>query len=268
LLGDEDRAISRRAREEIVLHGRGAMEWLRPAVAHRDPLIRQRATRLLRQLEKEAEDEKFLEFCLKHGEEFDLEAGLWLLARTQYPEINVEAYCALLDSYADTLRERLNRVLDPGAVVATINEFLFQELGFRGNEQNYYDPENSYLNRVLDKRMGNPISLSLVYLLLARRLQLPMVGVGMPGHFICRIQTASGALFVDAFNRGKVLTKSDCVSYLVQSNYGYSESHLAPVTPRRILLRVCSNLHQSYRQLDSRAESERFQRYIVALARS
>lgn len=268
LLGDEDRGISDRAREEILVHGRSAIAWLRPAAAHRDPLIRLRAHQLLTELEREEADGQFLEFCLKHGEEFDLEEGLWLLARTQYPGINLDAYRALLDSYAATLRNRLERVQDPESVVAVVNEFLFGELKFRGNEQNYYDPENSYLNRVLDRRTGNPISLSLVYLFLARRLRLPMVGVGMPGHFICRFQSPSGALFIDAFNHGKVLTKSDCVSYLLQSNYGYSESYLTPSTSRRILLRVCSNLHQSYRQLELREETERFQRYIVSLARS
>jgi regulator of sirC expression with transglutaminase-like and TPR domain len=268
LLGDEDRSISDRARDEILGLGRGAIEVLRSASVHTDPLIRRRSQRLLQKLEKEAADAQFLEFCLKHGEEFEIEEGLWRLSRTQYPEINVEAYQALLDSYATTLRDRLEAAPEPRRLIATINEFLFDELGFRGNEQNYYEPENSYLNRVLDRRTGNPISLSLVYLMLARRLKLPMVGVGMPGHFICRFQSPAGALFVDAFNHGKVLTKSDCVSYLLQSNYGFSESYLVPATPRRVLLRVCSNLHQSYRQLDMRAEAERFQRYIVALARS
>src|SRR5205085_1620914 len=101
-----------------------------------------------------------------------------LLARTQYPDINIEAYAALLDSFAADLRERLDLRREPKQVLTAINHYFFQELGFHGNEQDYYDPENSYLNRVLDRRTGNPINLCLLYLLLGRRLRLPIAGIG------------------------------------------------------------------------------------------
>ena len=148
-----------------------------------------------------------------------------------------------------------------------MNHYLFQELAFRGNEENYYDPENSYFNRVLDRRTGNPISLCLLYLLLARRLRLPMVGIGLPGHFICRFQSSAAEIYVDAFQRGSFLTKADCVQYLLRGNYSVREQYLSPVTPRRLLLRVCSNLHQVYQQLDTAEEATRVHRYVVALAK-
>ena len=124
------------------------------------------------------------------------------------------------------------------------------------------------MNRVVDRRTGNPISLCSIYLFVARRLKLPVVGIGMPGHFLCRYQNASeDALFIDAFNRGKLLTKADCVKYLVHTRDGFKESYLAPVTGRRTLLRMCSNLHQIYSQLSLSDEVSRYQRYIVALAK-
>ena len=103
-----------------------------------------------------------------------------------------------------------------GDLLLIINHYLFDELGFTGNEENYYDPENSYLNRVMDQRTGNPINLCLLYMLLARRLRLPVAGIGLPGHFICRYQSTAAEIYLDPFNRGKFLTKADCVQYLAQ----------------------------------------------------
>ena len=90
----------------------------------------------------------------------------------------------------------------------------------------------------------------------------------MPGHFLVRFQSSSeGEIFVDAFNRGKLLTKADCIKYLLHTSYGFQEAHLAPVSPRRILLRACSTLHQIYTQLSLEEEAARFQGYIVALTK-
>ena len=144
---------------------------------------------------------------------------------------------------------------------------LQQPLGVAGNEENYYDPENSYLNRVLDRRTGNPISLSLLYLLIGRRLLLPIAGIGLPGHFICRYQSSSAEFYIDAFSRGKILTKADCVQYLLQANYSVRDDYLAPVTPRRMLLRICGNLHQIYLHLEQAEDATRIQRYLIALAK-
>jgi regulator of sirC expression with transglutaminase-like and TPR domain len=98
-------------------------------------------------------------------------------------------------------------------------------------------------------------------------LKLPIVGIGMPGHFLIRFQSSTGELFIDAFNRGKLLSKADCIKYLLHTSHGFQEGYLAAVSPRRVLLRVCSNLHQIYAQLELPEETARLQRYIVALAK-
>jgi regulator of sirC expression with transglutaminase-like and TPR domain len=165
------------------------------------------------------------------------------------------------------LRERIEGCADGKEILAAINRHLFGHLGFRGNEENYYDPENSYLNRVMDRRTGNPINLCLLYILLARRLRLPVVGIGLPGHFICRFQSTSDEIYIDAFNRGRFLSKADCVQYLLQGNYSLRDDYLAPVSARRMLMRICGNLHQIYLHLDLKEETTRVQRYLVALSR-
>jgi regulator of sirC expression with transglutaminase-like and TPR domain len=267
LLADEDSAVYRPVREKILSYGPGVIPWLQPHTLSNDPALRRRAQDIIWYFGRQTADNRFLGFCLKHGEEFDLEEGVWLLAQTQYPGTNVEAYQALLDSFAAELRERLDLTREPKEVLTRINAYLFEELGFSGNEENYYDPENSYLNRVIDRRTGNPINLSLLYMLLARRLRLPVTGIGLPGHFICRHQSSAAEIFIDAFNGGKFLSKADCVQYLAHANYSLRDDCLAPVSSRRMLLRICGNLHQTYLQLQRTEETTRIQRYLVALAR-
>jgi regulator of sirC expression with transglutaminase-like and TPR domain len=267
LLSDEDPLVYRTVREKILSCGPAATHWLRPYTTSDDPALRRRAQQIVLHFDRQAADDQFLAFCLRHGEEFDLERGAWLFAQTQYPLISVEAYRAVLDGYAGELQGRLGATTGPQAILTLINRYLFGELGFAGNEENYYDPENSYLNRVLDRRTGNPISLCLVYLLLARRLCLPVVGIGLPGHFVCRYQSTAVEIYIDPFNRGKFLTKGDCVQFLTNANFSLRDEYLAPVSPRRWLLRICSNLHQIYQRLEQAAEAMRLQRYLVALAR-
>lgn len=267
LLGDDDATIYHTVREKLLSYGPLVVEWLRPYRVSNDPILRRRAREIGDHFSKQNADTQFLAFCLNQGEDFDIEEGVLRLAQTQYPGINISAYIALLDSFAGDLRERMSVEDDADQILATINDYLFRELGFAGNEENYYDPENSYINCVLDRRTGNPISLSLIYLFVGRRLKLPMTGIGLPGHFICRYQTTKREVYIDAFNRGKLLSKADCIKYLLHTNHSLQEGHLVPVTARRILLRICANLHQIYTQLDAREEISRLQRYLVALAK-
>lgn len=267
LLGDEDAAVYEAVREKILSCGEAARIWLRPFALDSNPVRRRRAQEIIRHFDRQAADNRFLGFCLKQGEDLDLEQGAWLLAQTQFPDINVEAYAALLDNFAGELRQRIAPYTSANPLLTHINEYVFGQLGFTGNEGNYYDPDNSYLNRVLDRRTGNPINLCLVYLLLARRLRLPVSGIGLPGHFLCRYQSTSDELFIDPFNRGKLLTKGDCVHYLVRANYDLKDEYLSPVSPRRMLARICGNLHQIYGRLGHHESVTRFQHYLVALAR-
>jgi regulator of sirC expression with transglutaminase-like and TPR domain len=267
LLADDDPEVYQSIRQKILSLGPSAASWLRPHLLSRDPVLRRRAQEIVLRFERQEADNRFLGFCLQQGEELDLEQGAWLLAQTQYPDINAEAYGALLDSFAEDVRQRLGPDTGPHHTLTKLNQYLFRDLNFAGNEENYYDPENGYLNRVLDRRTGNPINLCLVYLLLARRLRLPVAGIGLPGHFICRFQSSSAEIFIDPFNHGKLLTKADCIQYLVQGHYSVRDDYLTPVSPRRLLLRNCGNLHQIYVHLEQAEPATRLQRYLIALTR-
>lgn len=269
LLGDDDPAVYRAVREKILSYGQSSIAWLRPHTLSGEPMVRRHAQEIIRHLTRQTADDQFLAFCLTEGNDLNLEQGAWMLARTRYPDINVEAYHALFDNFAGELLERVDLRGDASQILSAFNDYVFgtNTLRFRGNEENFYDPENSYLNRVVDRRTGNPINLCLVYLMLARRLRLPMAGIGLPGHFICRYQSTSEELYVDVFNRGKLWTKANCIQYLLSRNYTVQDEHLAPVSSPRMLARICSNLHQVYHQQGQAAESTRLQRYLVALAK-
>ncbi|MGN6555075.1 MAG: SirB1 family protein [Verrucomicrobiota bacterium] len=267
LLADEDPGIYQVVRERIIASGNEAVEWLRPHRLSNDPVLRRHALDIVNHFDRQQADTQFLSFCLKHGEDFDLETGAWLLARTTHPEINVAGYQAMLDEYAEEARSRTLLVSSAEEKLNAFNDYLFGELRFSGNVVRYYEAANSYLNRVLDRRTGNPITLSLFYMLVARRLGMPVIGIGMPGHFICRFQTSSDEIYIDPFNAGQLLSKADCIQYLHRGNYNLSDDFLAPATARRIFLRICSNLHQIYTEAEKADEVTRFQRYLIALAR-
>lgn len=266
LLGDEDPHVYQTVRQRILADD-DPVAWVEPSTRSNDPVQRRRAIEIVRYITRRKADDRFLAFCLNSGEDLDIEEGIFALAQTQYPEINSSGYIAMLDHFAGDLRELIDFGAPAAQIVGTINDYLFKQQNFHGNEQNYYEPDNSYLNKVVDRRKGNPISLCLIYLFLARRLHLPIAGIGMPGHFLCRFQSTTDELFIDAFNNGKILSKGDCVKYLLHTRDGFKEAYLSPISPRRTLLRVCSNLHQIYSQQAKTDDIARFQRYIVALAK-
>jgi regulator of sirC expression with transglutaminase-like and TPR domain len=181
--------------------------------------------------------------------EIDLAAAALLIARAEYPDLDVQAYLQRLDRLAAAagaggLRQdalgRLHRV----------REFLFEEQGFHGNTEEYYDPRNSFLNEVLDRRLGIPITLSLVLIEVGRRLGLTIHGIGLPAHFIVGFQTAEGCrVLLDPFNGGAVITPEGCqalVSRAMRRPVTLQEGHFAAVSKREFLIRTLNNLKAIY----------------------
>jgi regulator of sirC expression with transglutaminase-like and TPR domain len=176
------------------------------------------------------------------------EAAL-LMACEEYPQLEISPYLDKLDHMAEVTQELLRSDNSPVQTIETINGVLFETFGFRGNTEDYYDPRNSFFNDVLDRRVGIPITLSTVYLEVARRLNFPIVGVGMPGHFIVKYADRKDEFFLDPFNRGEILTHDECRER-IQEKYGdsleFNERFLARVTNRQILWRMLNNLKDIY----------------------
>ncbi|HEY9738003.1 MAG TPA: transglutaminase-like domain-containing protein [Trichocoleus sp.] len=182
-------------------------------------------------------------------DQIDLAAAALYIAQEEYPHLDVESAFQTLDHMAEAVRQRLPEEPYPLKIIRTLNQYLFVELGFAGNTDNYYDPRNSFFNTVLERRTGIPISLSLVYLEVARRIGFPMAGVGLPGHFLIRPTLEDMAIFVDPFHQGAILFEEDCRDLLRQI-YGEEAKlqphHLETVSTKALLSRMLSNLKMIY----------------------
>ncbi len=171
------------------------------------------------------------------------------IASIEFPGLDLEAAAFRLDNLAEQIGAQLTPTSDGLDFIRVSNELLFDVLQFRGNEDNYYDPRNSCLNSVLMRRLGIPISLSLVYMEIARRLGRPVYGIGLPGHFIVCYEDAKARHWVDPFNAGRILSFADCCALAQQTanvDLRANPAVLAPVSKRQILVRLLSNLKAIY----------------------
>ncbi len=193
--------------------------------------------------------------ALVAGDEPDLDlarAALYLAAE-EYPALDVDAYAARLAAMAHDAADLPLETAPPLGRLLALNHYLFAEQGFHGNTASYYDPRNSFLNEVLDRHTGIPITLSVLYLELAWRLELPVAGVGMPSHFLVGYYGDRPPRYVDVFHEGRLLDRDDCAARL-RDHFGGAfvlrDEHLAPVTKRQILTRMLTNLKHVYRQAE------------------
>ncbi len=178
-------------------------------------------------------------------DKLDLVDAALLLARAEYPDLDGAAYRQKLEEMGQEASKLLRGNLLER--IAVLNRLLFERMGFRGNRDDYYDPRNSFLNDVLDRRTGIPITLSLVYIEVGRRAALELVGIGMPSHFLVGLSGRSD-LFVDVFHEGNLLTVADCAARLgeLRPDVKFRPEFLVPVGPRQILTRILNNLLQIY----------------------
>ena len=179
----------------------------------------------------------------------EIDRAALLIAAEEYTDLMLDDYLGKLDDLADRVRQRLHADAGPHETLARLNQVLFEEEGFRGDDKEYYDPRNSYLNEVIDRRIGIPITLSAVYREVARRVGLELQGVGFPGHFLLKHATEEGEILIDAFYRGQILTHDDCRERLKQNFKDKLEFHpkqLQSTTPRLMLFRILNNLKGIY----------------------
>lgn len=181
--------------------------------------------------------------------EVNLAEAALLVAAEEYPDLDVRGYLARLDEMGCALRQRLEEEPRPERAIMALNRYMFQEAGFRGNTEQYYDARNSYLNEVLDRRTGIPITLSTVYMEVAGRAGLEVEGIGLPGHFVVRVLTPGRPLLVDPFHGGTLLTEKDCQDRLDRIFNGkvkLEPKMLAPCRRRDMVERVLRNLKAIY----------------------
>lgn len=182
-------------------------------------------------------------------QQIDLAKAALYIALEEYPEIEIDAYMNALDTMADDVSVLLPAEPYPLRIIQVLNQYLFSDLAFSGNTEHYYDPDNSYLNQVIEQRTGIPITLSLLYLEVSRRVEFPMVGIGMPGHFLIRPAQEDIEIYVDPFNQGEVLFTQDCedrINQLFNGTVDFRPEFLEPVSSKQFLARMLNNLKTIY----------------------
>lgn len=202
----------------------------------------------------------------RDDEQINLAEAALLIAAEEYPRLDVEAYLDKLDQFGDLAREQVSGSHDVVDLISALNSTLFDRLGFRGNRESYYDPRNSFLNEVIDRRVGIPITLTIVYIDIARRVGFPVRGVGLPFHFIAKHEGESGDVFIDPFNKGQLLSTAGCEELVAEMGGGRIEvqpEHLEPVTTKQILTRMLSNLLGIYATSDHRRALTTVERILL-----
>ena len=183
--------------------------------------------------------------------DIDLMYSALLLAAMAHPGLKVTHYLKLIETWGATLKARASSRTPPAARLAALNAFMFGELGFRGNREDYYDPRNSYLNEVLERRLGIPITLAVVYMSLGQHLSLDIRGVAFPGHFLTLLDVEDETLVLDPFNEGATLSQADLASRLKDLSEASAASvsrYLKAASNTQILLRMLANLKAIYYQ--------------------
>ncbi|MEW6682733.1 MAG: transglutaminase-like domain-containing protein [Nitrospirota bacterium] len=252
----ENVAIIRCRLEEL---GALALPWLDAAAAERDTRDGAAAA-LATHIRRQALDAEWSRWA--GALDADLEGGALLIDRFGDPLRDPSEVSHRLDQLADRLGRQLTGASDVEEKLTRLRAFLFSQVGFRGNTASYDDPRNSYLSDVLARRRGIPVSLSVVVMLLARRLNLPIVGVGMPGHFLVRYGTQPSGPYLDAFGGGRVLTREDCAAWLRASGLTFDPRMLRPVGPRYIVARMLRNLVAVFTKRGASTEAQLLTGYL------
>jgi regulator of sirC expression with transglutaminase-like and TPR domain len=205
--------------------------------------------------------EPFSELVGRDDDRIELARACLQIAEDAYPGLDVDGYVGEIERFAKRLRARIPVGTSAEDRVIALNEFLFADLGFSGNVDNYYDPRNSYLNEVIDRRKGIPITLAVLYLEIGRRIELPLEGVSFPGHFLVRLPMRGGTLVLDPFVGGSPQSAAELRERLKRViPRGASEGvpvgelpldpFLEPASNRQILARLLRNLKGVYREKD------------------
>lgn len=239
LLSDDDSSTVALVKAQLAAGGSEMIALLRELDSAATPAASFHLRDVIAEIEEQTAEAQFVDLCRTFGEHGDIEKAAWILATVLLPGEDFTEARKTIDEWGAEVQRRLvkaNTALDR---VETLAEFLNLEQRLRGNDDDYYNLRNSLLPAVIDSRLGMPISLSLVYTLVGKRAGLTVDGIGLPGHFIVRYE----GIFFDPFHGGRRVGLDECKALLEQQNLTLLPQHLAPTTPRQMLIRMLTNIY-------------------------
>jgi len=277
LLDDPDEQVFEQVKDKIVSLGEDIIPSLEGAWEENSfgPLYLERIEDIIHNIQFDNVEARLRQWALYERD--DLLAGAMLIARYQYPDLDEDEVRDQINKIRQDIWLELNDNLTSFEKVKVMNHILFDVHGFTGNKKNYHAPQNSYLNEVLQTKKGNPLSLSVIYQVLAESLDIPIKGVNLPNHFILAYQhlqeetnkpgeTEKRVLFyVNPFSKGAILGKSEIDMFLKQLELDPKPSYYEPCTPVQVIVRKLNNLIYSYKKLGYVDKVEELTRLLDAV---
>lgn len=260
LLSDDDKDIVASMRHKLFDLGEETVQTILDGT-HPDSRAHKEASRVLMRFREPSLEERFRNLSLDENGDIDLEEGAFTLARFAYPHLDVGAYKTRLGHMAFELAPQVAPDDHPIRVIRVLNHYLFETQKFRAPLR--YDPDDTFLNRVLDRKRGWPITLSVIYLILGQRIDLPLTGVAMPKHYIVKYNAPSGQeIFIDPYNHGQVLTPNECADMVGTK---LTDDLLPEATNRFTLFRMMNNLKHTYLSTGDSKDANRIDGLIQIL---
>jgi regulator of sirC expression with transglutaminase-like and TPR domain len=250
LLKDGDPDTVRLVREQLLLSGEENLRDLEELAQGHDADVSRHATELLTMLRHREVEFDFELFCRFFSDSSDVEPAIWHATHALHPEVDLEPCLIKIQHWGRQFSLKISQAVSSRERVIALSHFMADSLCFRGNSENYYCERNSLLPHVVETRMGIPISLTLLYRMVALRAGMIVDGINLPGHFLARHED----VIFDPFHRGRIMTQQDCEVIMLRQNLRLKSCHLIPATPRQILTRILANLLYIY---DLNGECER-----------
>jgi regulator of sirC expression with transglutaminase-like and TPR domain len=238
LLKDEDRDTVNLTKQQLAEGGAETIPDLRDLLAIDDKQVTAHVREILSQIEVRYAKALLEQICVQIDRDLHLEQACWCLAQVFLPGVGLDVYHNTIDLWGRLLKDRLAKAGSNTTRVLIMAQFLGRELGFQGNADDYYNAKNSLLPAVIDSKLGIPISLSVLYMIVASRAGITVDGINLPGHFVVR----HGDVLFDPFHKGRILTTRECSEILAHQNLTLQMSHLQRASPKLILTRILANL--------------------------
>lgn len=248
LLDDEDQDVLNHVEQKIISLGEDIIPYLEDEWENNfNPLVQKRLEDLIHTLQFENLKARLEEWKNKGAE--DLLEGMWLVATYQYPDLELSKLKKELDQMYYEAWLEFDDAAHPYDQIKILNSVIFGKMKFGANTKNFHSPGNSMINVVLESRKGNPISLCVIYLLIARKLGLPIGGVNLPNLFILTYKSEETQFYINAFNRGLIFSKADIDNYISHLNLNPLDIFYEPCSHLDIIKRVLRNLLVSFEKI-------------------
>ncbi len=263
LLGDESPVVRREVRRALESRGRAAIPWLERAARSEDARVRSAARGLLLRRSRAAVARRMLRLALRPR--IALESGLWLMSRFETPDLDVRPFQLALDACAAEVLQRLERGKSRARASDVLIDYLAGELRLDGDRDDYHHPHNVYLHTALTRRRGMPLTLTALYICVARRASIRAAAIALPGHVMLRIYDGDRGVLCDPFNGGKRLNERDCLGYLADHGLPFQPHWFDDASEAALWLRHLRNLQRAFVELGLGADARELRPVVSVL---